>query len=231
MYWGMWRGKDGKAQIASYAASMEDNLNTEKIESILKLLPNFDFISVREKHIAQKLSPFTNKNIHIVIDPTLLINREEWLHLGTMRLLQENYVLLYQVRNDEKTVEIAKKIADKKGVRLVYLSARVDLLNSKETIGSGPEEFVSLFRHACFVVCTSFHGTVFSCIFHVPFYSVLLDDGKDNRVKNLLSEIKLEKRGISSYPEEVEENIDWKDVDKQISDLQQSSYKYLNTFC
>ena len=126
-------------------------------------------------------------------DFPVLVRGREWLdryfagekpHVSELKLdpagsefRKAVWKILCQIPYGEVTTygEIAKKIADKKGVRLVYLSARVDLLNSKETIGSGPEEFVSLFRHACFVVCTSFHGTVFSCIFHVPFYSVLLD--------------------------------------------------------
>lgn len=50
-----------------------------------------------------------------------------------------------------------------------------------------PEQYLGLFMYATFIVCTSFHGTVFSMFFEKPFVSVRLKDGKDSRVETLLS--------------------------------------------
>lgn len=229
MYWGVWNHQ--RTIVASYAASMEDIIASDKKSEIARLLNNFDYISVREKNIEEQLKPLTNKHINIVVDPTLLLNREKWLNLGNMPLMKCDYVLLYQVRNNDVALDIAKKIAKKLKIKLVCLSARIDLCNDKVAISSGPLEFLSLFRHAKFVVCTSFHGTVFSIVYHIPFFSVILNDGKDARVINLLSQIGLSERGISEYADHSLSFIDWEYVDKRVEEIRQKSVSYLKQFC
>lgn len=113
----------------------------------------------------------------------------------------------------------------------MHLSARIDLGNDKETISSGPLEFLSLFCHAKFVVCTSFHGTIFSLIYHVPFCSVILKDGNDARVINILSQVGLEERGVSEYANHLFSPVNWKSVDERIDKMRQESMNYLKQFC
>lgn len=229
MYWGNWNHYD--TIVASYAASMEDHISpNDKIE-ISMLLKNFDFISVREENLKNQLKLLTNKNIDVVVDPTLLLNREHWLEMGNNPIIKEDYILLYQVRNNEKAENIAQQISKHLNVKIVHLSARIDLSNDKKTISSGPLEFLSLFHHARFVVCTSFHGTIFSLIYHKPFCSVLLDDGKDSRVTNLLFQVGLSDRGVSKYEKYLITPVDWINIDERIKELRQHSIKYIMQFC
>lgn len=229
MYWGIWNHRH--TIVASYAASMEDRIAPDKKSEIVRLLRNFDYISVREKSIKEQLSPLTDKPIDVVVDPTLLLDREKWLNSGDKPIIEQGYVLLYQVRNNKVALDTAHKIAAKLKMKLVCLSARVDLYNDKAAISSGPSEFLSLFRHAKFVVCTSFHGTVFSIVYHIPFFSVILNDGKDARVMNLLSQIGLSERGISEYADHSLSPINWECVDKKVEEIRQKSLDYLKQFC
>lgn len=229
MYWGVWNHQH--TIVASYAASMEDAIASDKKSEIARFLKNFDYISVREKSIKEQLDPLTDKPIDVVVDPTLLLNREKWLDLGNKPIIEQDYLLLYQVRNNHIALDIASKIAAKLKLKLICLSARIDLGNDKTTVSSGPLEYLSLFRHAKFVVCTSFHGTVFSILYHVPFFSVILNDGKDARVINLLSQAGLSDRGVSEYANHSLSPINWEYVDECIEKLRQKSMDYLKQFC
>ena len=230
MYWGDFPHSDS-LKIASYAASMEKDIKNDEETNISRLLKNFNYISVREKSLANNLSKLTDKTIFVVSDPTLLLKKERWEDLTKRNYQYGKYVLLYQVRNDSKAELIAQKVAEHLGLNLIYLSARIDLKNSREAVSSGPIEFLSLFKNASFVVCTSFHGTVFSTIFNIPFYSVLLNDGKDTRVKDLLASLNLNGRGISSVKDMHFEAIDWNNVNKRLEGLRKKSIDYIDLIC
>ena len=95
--------------------------------------------------------------------------------------------------------QIASDVAHDLGLPLVILSATLEDENTSTVRATSPEQFVGLFRDASFVVCSSFHGTIFSLLYHCPFYSVRMGKGKDNRVQSVLGEMNLEAHFISSY--------------------------------
>ena len=230
MYWGnfIFR-KDCK--LISYAASMQDEIKEESKDDIKKLLSRFSSISVRETSIAECLRSFVCKDVSVVLDPTLLLTKEQWGNLCHNRIVKEPYLLFYQVRKNDKAKSIAERVAKQLHLKLIHLSAGIDLHNSVDVIDSGPIEFVNLFKYANFVVCTSFHGTVFSIIFNVPFYSVLLNDGKDSRAVDLLSKLGLADRGIASYEEkELKLEIEWQKVERKLTELKKDSENYLRKF-
>ena len=230
MYWGnfIFR-KDCK--LISYAASMQDEIKEESKDDIKKMLSRFSSISVRETSIAECLRSFVCKDVSVVLDPTLLLTKEQWGNLCHNRIVKEPYLLFYQVRKNDKAKSIAERVAKQLHLKLIYLSAGIDLHNSVDVINSGPIEFVNLFKYANFVVCTSFHGTVFSIIFNVPFYSVLLNDGKDSRAVDLLSKLGLADRGIASYEEkELKLEIEWQKVERKLTELKKDSENYLRKF-
>lgn len=229
MYWGNFKIHNN-SKLVSYAASMQDEIPNDNISRIKKYLNNFTCISVREDSIAKTLSSITNKNISVVIDPTLLLSKNQWNNLCGERIIKEPYLLLYQVRKDNKAKRIAEMIAQKLNLRLIYLSAGIDKNNSNEVATAGPLDFINLFRYADFTVCTSFHGTVFSIIFNIPFCSVLLNDGKDNRVKNLLYKLDLNERGVENYNDAILNEINWENIHNRLSILKNNSKKYISNF-
>lgn len=229
MYWGNFNIHNN-SKLVSYAASMQDEIPNDNISRIKKYLNNFTYISVREDSIAKTLNSITNKNISVVIDPTLLLSKNQWNNLCCERIIKEPYLLLYQVRKDNKAKRIAEMIAQKLNLRLIYLSAGIDKNNSNEVATAGPLDFINLFRYADFTVCTSFHGTVFSIIFNIPFCSVLLNDGKDNRVKDLLYKLALNERCIENYNDTILNDINWENVHNNLSILKNNSKKYISQF-
>lgn len=134
--------------------------------------------------------------------------------------------ILGTITNQNISVVIAQKL----NLKLIYLSAGIDKNNSNEVIAAGPLDFINLFKYADFVVCTSFHGTVFSIIFNIPFCSVLLNDGKDNRVKSLLNKLNLNERGVKNYNDAILNDINWGKVQNSLSILKNNSKKYISQF-
>lgn len=186
-YWGNFPHPKGTL-IISYAASMQDSWPDELSIQIKKNLENFSQISVRETSLATKLTEVSGgRNVVQVVDPTLLLDYEDWDAIAKVPKVAKPYLLLFQVETqNEKAERIAKEMAKRKNLPIVRLSTLVSWETSYMVMSTSPEEFVGLFKNASFVVCSSFHGTVFSLIFNRPFISVRMGVGKDNRVDNLL---------------------------------------------
>ncbi|MDU0808908.1 polysaccharide pyruvyl transferase family protein [Aquirufa regiilacus] len=228
-YWANFKNKNTKIKIVSYAASMEVPNMSEKEKSLIaRLLNNFDSIGVREDSLKEHLQPLTSRNINVVADPTLLTDINLWNKIAVRPLSSKPYLLLYQVRNNSKNEVLAKKVAEKLNLEIVYLSARIDTKNSSFCRSASPSEYLGLFKYASFVLCSSFHGTVFSTLFKVPFYSILMGDGKDSRSISLLKSLNLSDRAISYNDEVVYKPIDWSKVDEKRERIKQASINYLS---
>lgn len=194
----------------SYASSLgKDSLNNYEINEFSKMLKNFDCISVRENSARKLLQPLVSKNIKVVLDPTLLLNRKDWNAIcSSKRIINEKYVLVYQIFENPNVLLKAKNIAQEIGARVFQLVAWPNRALSDQENLQGPSDFVSLIRDADFVVTTSFHGTAFSVIFEKDFYVVRLNNGRDGRAENLLSSINLQNRIV-----ELNENVFFSKID------------------
>lgn len=179
----------------SYAGSLSlEKLNSLEKTELMKRLCSFDSISVREKEVSCFFSKCGQKN-NLVLDPTLLLKKEEWLcFIGEKRLVKEKYVLIYQARGNRDAVyKYAKEKAKQLNARIIDASGmnyRV-IKGGKQFVN--PLEFLNLIFYAEYVITLSFHGTALSIILEKPFVSILLDDGRDNRVLNLLKIAGMEK--------------------------------------
>ncbi len=183
-------GFDGiKVAYAASAGKDEANIKTHAYQ-----LQQFKAIGVREGSLVKQLTPFTTKKIYVTVDPTLLFKAEDWIEALYLskRPIQEKYVLVYPLRERNKTVEMAHKLADKTGCRLIEIGAQVTLKRPHNRLEDvGPVEFLSYICHADYVVTNSFHGTVFSIIFQKNFYTIKVNDGEDGRSVNLLKDLNL----------------------------------------
>lgn len=225
-YWGNF-AHNKKTRIISYAASIEEFWDEIYNKEAAAYLSNFDSISVREENAMNYLQKmFPQKEISQCVDPTLLLTANAWKRIAVLTN-KEKYLLVYQVRNSEKTVSIAQKIAKKLSLSIVYLSASVSGNNSKISKYASPEQYLGFFMNASFIVCTSFHGTVFSLIFEKPFVSIRLNDGRDSRVESLLSKCNCLDHFIADYDEDTD--CMTKFHPEYINDnLKSTSYLYLN---
>lgn len=219
----------------SYAASsggIEPIIQNQ--DEFVECIDKFDSISVRETKLEDCLSEILTKKVSTVIDPTLLLTKEEWINFaGKERLIKEKYIFTYEAGNpNEKYYEVINELAKMTGYKIVYFSKH-DLKNKykgkKECVyASGPIEWVNLLMNAEYVVTTSFHGTALSTILNKEMFIVL--STLPDRLTSLLNITKLTDR-IVNDTKDIERllnsKINWNDVNKILSSEREKSVKWI----
>jgi len=198
----------------SFASSFGKTVLDEwEIEETRKYLNKFNALSVREKQAVDIINKMGMKAV-CILDPTLQLPKEEWLKLASKRLVKNNYLLLYLLWEDNGATELARKIADEKGLILVKVSwekrkpCMVDKLMSYRKV----EDFLSLINYADIIVTNSFHGLAFSINFNRDFVVIPKKDF-NSRLESLLEITGLSNRMVRNSDSTCEfSRIDYKSV-------------------
>ena len=236
---------DAKLKRISYAASVGRELDANEYDLFKRHLSRFDAISVREQKACVLCHKLGFKNAIVAIDPTLLLSAFDYDVIGKSAEntpAKNTYVFVYllNIRRDDDIYwdrfyqDIKKKGY---GIKVVassgYLPAQ-DFLPNIQNVQASIPEWLSLVKHSEYVITTSFHGVVFSLIYHKNFYAVLLQNeyskGND-RIISLLSGVGLRDRIISSESDIVNASsteICWSDVDEKLAGLRNKSIEFLN---
>ena len=156
--------KNPNVQRVSYAASIgTSDVDSEHIEYYRNVLKPFDVVSLREKGAFDSLADnLENRIVRQDIDPTLLFPGEYWEKYTKKRLHEKPYLFIYMLRPSAEVIKVAREIAKKKQLDIIYMGLYVNHYRGIKTIDdAGVEEFLSYIRFADIVVTNSFHGTVF----------------------------------------------------------------------
>jgi hypothetical protein len=204
----------------SYASSTgHHNYTEDEKKEIAKLLEDFDLITTRESDGVKKLQEILpNRDIHHVLDPTLLLSKEEWLEALDIKLEEpkEKYILVYSVPRTELIRKAIDYYANKLNMKVVAIDQMLFPLSKKidtHIKDAGPKEFVELFANASFVITDSFHGTCFAINFQKSFVSI--SAGKIvNRITSLLSIFNLTERIVEDTEqlEKLSVVVDFKNI-------------------
>lgn len=162
----------------SYAASFgtdEWEYNEQQTTNCQKLLENFDAVSVREKSGVTLCQKYLNHDAQTVLDPTLLLSKEDYLMLlGKNRKKQHGILMAYVLDEDESKRILIEHLGEKLGLTIYKANiSGIDALDSSKKLVQPPlEDWLAGFDDADFVVTDSFHACVFSIIFNKPFIVV-----------------------------------------------------------
>ena len=212
----------------SYAASFATDSIPDRFRRLYKAyLDMYSAISVREKNGIEIIRNLIGKKAELVLDPTILLEAEEYNLIADKSVVSINepyilaYLLSYKFDPHPYVEHIVKYVQKKTGYKVVLLSvADTKMLFTSNAVrlqNVGPSEFVYLFKHASFVVTTSFHGTAFSVIYNKPFYTLVQPNSSDDRVTSLLKPLGLEKRlvymetNVDNLSLEIENNLNISD--------------------
>ena len=229
VYFGKFKFPKEERKYIAYAASMEaKSLRGEEQNFYKQSLKNFDAVSVRERQLAELLQPLTSKKVEAVIDPTLLADKNIWESIAKQPKIKQKYVLVYQVRSNEKTIRIAESIANQLSAIVIEIKAWMSIEYSKRKIQcASPEEFIGWIKYASCIVTTSFHGTAFSIIFNRPFYCITLGDGGDSRSLSLLTALQLDDRMVNKNDSPVFSEVNYERANKLLLNLKMKSLLFL----
>lgn len=150
-------------------------------------------LSVREKSGQELIKKLTGKDAQRLIDPTFLLDKNDWEQIGVNPLKsKEPYILLYIMQRDKEVYEYAKKIKQQMGIRLVEISRygyRPDFVD-ETLIDVGPAEFLGLFRDSAYICTNSYHGLAYSIIFEKEFCLIPCKRFKA-RINNMLDMLQI----------------------------------------
>ncbi len=222
----------------SYAASFGDSVVKEENKGIIRnFLSSFSCISVREESGLRILEELATCEFEQSLDPTLLLNKEKWCEIveNTKRLIPEKYVLIYFMVQSPDTVRevftMANRIKEQYGYKIVVIGGSIRKNRNGVTYynATSPEEFVTLFRDASYVLTSSFHGTAFSVNFKKDFYSYVKPDLLvQGRIESLLVKLGLEDR-IFSKATAINKlsSINYEDAEVKLEVEREKSYTYI----
>lgn len=185
--------KDCVSKKISCAASFgRYNISTREAKYLNPLLKKFDFITVREKS-GVNICSFCGVDSKWVCDPTLILNRYDYDMLieKTKKFSDKKYMLIYYLDNggifDMKEVI---NFAISKKLEIKYISANGKLNDELKQYILYPtiEEWISLIKHAEYIVTNSFHCCIFSMIYEKKFGVISLNGvnaGMNSRIESL----------------------------------------------
>lgn len=225
-----------KLKMFSYASSIgAKQLPEEYYPFYKKYLSAYAGVSVREKSAAKMLSDITGINVKNVVDPTLLLKREEWDEFADRATFSidvpSNYILCYFVMDDPRYWQYLSIVHAATDLPVIVLPMHYSAENQPYSIikDGTPYEFIWLIKNAEFVLTDSFHACVFSVIYEKEFY-LMRRSRKDEDAKydDFLNKYELITRQINDESLfERDFAISYKIARQKIAEDRNYSIKYL----
>lgn len=191
----------------SYAASIGANCIPDELKPQYKyLLERYAHISVRENSGIQGVKDIIGVETTVVLDPTLLLNRDQWNQIAvSKRQFKKKYILCYFLNYTfnafpyvDQLAEYVQKQTGYEIVRVARPPHKLGLPHTHYRVGASPEEFLALVRDAEIVLTTSFHGTAFAVNYGKPVFTVVQDrDASDSRQVSLMCNLGLDNQILS----------------------------------
>ena len=217
-------------KVFSYAPSTNDTpleyfQKDGRLETALKRMHG---ISVRDENTLNVVQHFTNRPVELVCDPVLL-HEPEFYRSIERPCKHKDFILVYGFDPDfpgKERIQEIRQFAKKQGKTLISFG-----LNRKWCDISLRYDFLSMsayFDRADYVVTNTFHGTVFSILYHKSFVQLAQDKPK---VKCLLDQFDLLDHAL--MPQEHVETVLSREIDhsklqSRLDALRSRSIEYLH---
>lgn len=195
------------AKRVAYGASIGmSEIPNEEIKETAELLNKYDAITLREADAKRILAEIGIKNTTMVLDPTLLLNADDWKCIAEQypKIETEPFILVYSVETEKENSLIEKyasEISKQYGWKIYEVSyfpyRRRLRFADRYFMQATPDIFLQLMLKAEFVIVSSFHGTAFAINFNKQFLTIS-PNRFNSRVDNILKLCHLENRLISS---------------------------------
>ncbi len=216
----------------SYSSSFGKTELSEKLDRNLdNLLSKFSRILIREKSAKQLLENRNINNVEQVLDPTLLLSKNEWMKFSekSTKKINGKYVLVYQLHDNKDFDKYAKKFAKFKNMKLLRISPSLYHITRSGKLIYLPTQydFVKYFMNAEYILTDSFHATVFSIIFNRKFIDVLPPNKTGTRIQSILDLFGINNRILQSFDDMklIDEEIEYIKVNSRIEEEREKSLR------
>lgn len=220
----------------SYAASIGLNVIPDNlVQKYKEHLKGFYAISVREEEGEKLLKEKCEIDSSVVLDPTLLHDAFFYRKIQRkVKGINGKYLLCYFLNENHQYENRVREYATKHNLQIIGVSARVQDGEWMQRLSNlGADHFIWLVNHAETVMTDSYHGTIFSLLFHKNFWTFLRFNENDpicqnSRIRQLKSYFG-ECVKIVGPNDAVDENVttDYKIFEKSLKTLRQDSLDFL----
>ncbi|NJB35386.1 polysaccharide pyruvyl transferase family protein [Croceivirga sp. JEA036] len=227
----------GRIKKVSYAASFgvdKLEINKDITNEIKYLLKDFDAVSVREDSGVILCNDYFETEALHHIDPTLLLTINHYKSLVDLAKEKKSpgEILIYMLDLSGDRKLIVDKVKNELGKQTFSVNKKIDFyadgVESKiyPTVTSWLKGFID----AEYTVIDSFHGTIFSILFNIPFIAYGNRNRGLTRFESVLKLFNLEDRLITDFNQLSEElihkKIDWAPINQKIDALRNETEKY-----
>lgn len=221
--------KGEKTKRIAYAASFGTDqweYSPEMTSICAPLAQMFDLVSVREDSGVNLCKEHLGVNAVHVLDPTLLLTKEDYTHLIEAEKEPQSKGTLFNYILDPDAAKLAfiNKVAKEKELKSFQVlpkcqaetRTKEDIKNRiEDCVFPGVTTWLRAFMDAEMTIVDSFHGMVFSIIFNKPFWVIGNANRGMSRFTSLLKVFHLEDRLLdANHLKDVDINrpIDWASV-------------------
>ena len=220
---------------ASFGATEIDDYHMKMMKPFLQ---QYQSVSVREESGTRIVKDITGEDACWTCDPTLLLTGTDWSRVFPDDSLIE-YILVYVLTYTANPypyasdfISYVKRTLKKKVVVLDETGKYWMDMRYKSFQAYGPREIISLFRHASFIISSSFHGAAFSVNFQKDFYSIFPQGVKDERQESFLRMIGASDRFIrvgDPFPSASKLHINnWNEINEKLNTFRSKSLSFLS---
>lgn len=194
-------------------------------DSILK---NISWFGVRDNFTKDFLLDIGVSEVHMVCDPTILLYDQWNKYERPYKNIQDPYLIYYSYKEETTFKEYIKRFARERGLKII--SVGFDYKWCDEQIIASPFEFLSLIDNASYVVTSTFHGTLFSTMYHKKFIEVEPARKAVDYLNQLgISRIADINKSFEDFEIILDSDIGYNQIDRTFECMQKESMKLLTT--
>lgn len=209
-------------QRYTYAPSFSvDDLPKNVVPLYKQRLMGFSDISVREDRGAEIAQNVTDRKSTVVLDPTLLIDRNVWDEIREPfeEIDKKDYALCVFLGTTD--IDSLRSLIEK------------DFIVISNTTPISPAQFLDLVSNASVVLTDSYHVTIFSVIYHVPFINFERTGTRNDmssRFKTLYRELGIKNREWEYLEHHMDEIYDMSfgEIEEALAKEKERSIAFLN---
>lgn len=203
----------------------QTNLARQNIQKFMK-------VSVREKSGVALCQQYLNVDAELVLDPTLLLEKEDYSSLQLKRKhlkeIDNKFVGVYLLDMSVEKKDIVKRVCALIGKEPRFIGQPLDSAETRPPIS----EWLSDISNSEFIITDSFHGTAFAINFKKPFIALdNLERGSD-RFTSLLDLFNLRERlinplNVTHLEEIIDSKINWESIERIKKSLVSKSMNFI----
>ena len=197
-----------------------------KARRMARLMAGFSALSVREAEGAALLHAITGKDVPVLPDPVLLMERAQWLALADMPPADTKpYLLCYFIGESPAYWQAARQTAAEQGleIRVLPVTEASYQQNLPLADGASPTQWLGWLAGAAAVCTDSFHGAAFATLLHKPLYLQRRYEEDDPESKNS----RIDQLLRTCYGDMQPEDADWDAVDQRLSQVRAMAIDWL----